>query len=270
VFSRSTAADTQTPLVDGLGSTLAVTDAAGNVQTEYSYDAFGNTTAAGAASSYPFQYAGRENDGTGLYHNRARYYAPGLQRFVSQDPMGFGTGVNHYAYVGNNPVNFIDPLGLDGGNPFLDGLQTALDIGGMIPGIGEPLDLINSGISLARGDYAGAALSMAAAVPLLGEIAGAAKIGNRAVREGVYEVVANSGKTYVGQSGDIERRLLEHVRSGKVSPEEAARAVRTEVPGGKTAREISEQRRIDELGGIQNLENKVNPIGPNRQHLMGP
>lgn len=180
VFSRTTAAGTQTPLADGLGSTLAVTDAAGAIQTEYSYDAFGNTTASGAASSYPYQYAGRENDGTGLYFNRARYYAPGLQRFISQDPIGFGGGGNHYAYVGNNPANFVDPLGLDGGNPFLDALQTALDIAGMIPGFGEPFDLINGGISLARGDYAGAALSMAAAVPFVGEVAGAAKIARRA------------------------------------------------------------------------------------------
>lgn len=179
VFSRTTAAGTQTPLVDGLGSTLAVTDAAGNVQTEYAYDPFGNTTATGAATGYPFQYAGRENDGTGLYYNRARYYAPGLQRFISQDPIGFVGGVNHYAYVGNNPANFTDPLGLDGGNPFLDGLQLALDVAGMIPGLGEPFDLVNAGISGLRGDYAGAALSMAAVVPFAGNLAGAAKIGDR-------------------------------------------------------------------------------------------
>lgn len=176
VFARTTGGGTQTPLVDGLGSTLAVTDGAGNIQTQYAYDAFGNTTATGAASNYPFQYAGRENDGTGLYYNRARYYAPGLQRFISQDPIGFNAGVNHYAYVGNNPANFIDPLGLDGGNPFLDGLQTALDFGGMIPGLGEPLDLINGAISLARGDYAGAALSMAAVIPIVGNAAGAVRI----------------------------------------------------------------------------------------------
>jgi RHS repeat-associated protein len=176
VFARTTSGGTQTPLVDGLGSTLAVTDGAGNIQTQYAYDAFGSTTATGAASDYPFQYAGRENDGAGLYYNRARYYAPGLQRFVSQDPIGFAAGVNHYAYVGNNPVNFIDPMGLDGGNPFLDGLQKALDFGGMIPGLGEPLDLINGGISLARGDYAGAALSMAAVIPIVGNAAGAVKI----------------------------------------------------------------------------------------------
>ena len=35
-----------------------------------------------------YQYTGRENDGTGLYFYRARYYAPALGRFISEDPIG--------------------------------------------------------------------------------------------------------------------------------------------------------------------------------------
>lgn len=51
--------------------------------------------------------------GTGLYYYRARYYSPTLKRFISEDPIGFSSGdVNFYAYVGNSPTNFIDPLGL--------------------------------------------------------------------------------------------------------------------------------------------------------------
>jgi len=57
---------------------------------------------------------GRENDGTGLYYYRARYYSPTLQRFISEDPIGFAGGdVNFYAYVGNNPIRYIDPRGLE-------------------------------------------------------------------------------------------------------------------------------------------------------------
>jgi RHS repeat-associated protein len=100
-------------LTDALGSVIALTDENGIVKTTYSYDPFGNTTISGEASDNPFQYTGRENDGTGLYYYRARYYSPELQRFISEDPIGFDGGdVNLMAYVGNNPVNFVDPLGL--------------------------------------------------------------------------------------------------------------------------------------------------------------
>jgi len=84
------------------------------VQTEYSYDPFGATTTSGAASGHSGQYTGRENDQTGLFYYRARYYSPTLQRFISEDPSGFGGGdVNLYAYVTNGPTNFMDPQGLE-------------------------------------------------------------------------------------------------------------------------------------------------------------
>jgi RHS repeat-associated protein len=51
--------------------------------------------------------------GTGLYANRARFYSPILQRFISEDPTEFAGGPNVYAYVSGSPMNFVDPLGLD-------------------------------------------------------------------------------------------------------------------------------------------------------------
>jgi hypothetical protein len=57
-----------------------------------------------------------------------------------------------------------------------DNIQTGLDVVGMIPIIGEVADFASAGISVARGDYAGAALSMAAMVPFVGNAAGAAKL----------------------------------------------------------------------------------------------
>jgi RHS repeat-associated protein len=52
-----------------------------------------------------------ETDPTGLNHTLSRYYIPGLQRFLSEDPMGFNDGANLFTYGLNNPVNNTDPLG---------------------------------------------------------------------------------------------------------------------------------------------------------------
>jgi RHS repeat-associated protein len=56
----------------------------------------------------------RESDTeTGLYYYRARYYDPGVGRFVSEDPIGFGAGNDFYRYVLNDPLNGIDSFGLN-------------------------------------------------------------------------------------------------------------------------------------------------------------
>jgi RHS repeat-associated protein len=99
-------------LSDALGSVTSLTDELGVVETSYSYDPFGHVAISGEASDNPFQYTGRENDGTGLYYYRARYYSPELQRFISEDPIGLAGGdINFYVYAGNSPVNFVDPVG---------------------------------------------------------------------------------------------------------------------------------------------------------------
>jgi RHS repeat-associated protein len=109
---QRTDTSTSSFLADGLGSTLALTDNTGTVQTEYTYEPFGNTTTSGAASTNSSQYTGRENDGTGLYYYRARYYHPRLQRFISQDPIEIrGGSPNLYEYVIDDPINRIDPYG---------------------------------------------------------------------------------------------------------------------------------------------------------------
>ncbi|MDB5089167.1 MAG: repeat-associated core domain protein [Mucilaginibacter sp.] len=92
-------------------------------------------------------------------------------------------------------------------------------------------------------------------------------------KEGIYEFKAASGKKYVGQSGDIGTRIEQHIASGKLLEEDLHTLQTTTVLGGKTAREIAEQMRVNSLGGIyQNgvkvLENKVNPIGAARQYLL--
>lgn len=103
-FQRTKGSTTSMYLQDALGSTIGLTDGTGAIQTTYAYDPYGNVTASGAANDNPYQYTGRENDGTGLDYYRARYYSPGMGRFVSQDPLGFAAGQDVYAYVGGNPT----------------------------------------------------------------------------------------------------------------------------------------------------------------------
>jgi RHS repeat-associated protein len=102
---------------DALGSTMALTDGASAVTTEYSYEPFGRTTPTGPASQNAFQFTGRENDGAGLYFYRARYYNSQLGRFLAEDPIGLLGGPNRYVYVRNNPATFIDPYGLQARDP---------------------------------------------------------------------------------------------------------------------------------------------------------
>ena len=53
---------------------------------------------------------------TGLHYNWNRYYDPETGRYLSPDPIGLRGGLNLYAYVDNDPVNFFDPEGLNPGN----------------------------------------------------------------------------------------------------------------------------------------------------------
>jgi RHS repeat-associated protein len=100
VFQRTDSAGARSFLTDALGSTLALTDSTGTAQTSYTFEPFGNTSASGSATMNSFAYTGRELDASNLYYYRARYYNPQLQRFISEDPLGFSGGdVNLYAYA---------------------------------------------------------------------------------------------------------------------------------------------------------------------------
>lgn len=108
---------------DRLGSTRRCSDSAGNQNGTCDYEPFGETPqpgVGGGSCSLPtrFRFAGMEfDDETGLYHTWFRQYDPSQGRWMSVDPVAGDTedpqSLERYIYVRNDPVNLVDPLGLD-------------------------------------------------------------------------------------------------------------------------------------------------------------
>ena len=93
--------------------------ALGTVMEKYEYDVYGKviirdrngTVLSQSAIKNPIMFQGqRYDEETGLYYFKSRYYDPEHGRFITRDPAG--EGINLYAFVNNNPINFVDPFGL--------------------------------------------------------------------------------------------------------------------------------------------------------------
>ncbi len=101
---------------DGLGSITEITDAAGVLKQQYTYSSFGKIESQlDPTFIQPYTFTSREFDPeTGFYHYRRRDLDPNTGRFQQPDPITFAAGPNFYVYLGNNPLTFVDPLGLVG------------------------------------------------------------------------------------------------------------------------------------------------------------
>ncbi len=104
---------------DFRGSVLALTDYKCKITTRYDYNAFGtpiekNHVNDQGIRSNIYHYAGYIYDyTTSLYFVNARYYMPETARFMAEDVYR-GDGLNRYVYVSDNPLVYVDPMGLCG------------------------------------------------------------------------------------------------------------------------------------------------------------
>ncbi|PYU24736.1 MAG: hypothetical protein DMG30_07850 [Acidobacteria bacterium] len=218
--------------------------------------------------------------------------------------------LNQYSYVRNNPLSRTDADGhcdpemvCPDTEPTPD-LKTQLEIAKGIgkelvntiistlnlvssvdaPGLDDPsvgIPLLTPSNDLQEGGMGGTSGIITGLGVLSTTAAGAEAIATRGAgeastvlpKEGVYEGpdATVPGRTYVGQSGDIPSRLARHEASGKFAP--GTKVSTTEVTGGKTAREVAEHNRIQNLGGVRSrpgskTSNVRNPIGKKRQNLL--
>lgn len=110
---------------NAVGSVVANTDQDGFLIKENDFDAYGNVVRSVdlLTTNFPSQFGGSANDllfstkerdfSTGLDYFGFRYYDAVLGKFLTRDPSGYPDGSNNQVYAGNNPINTIDPLGLE-------------------------------------------------------------------------------------------------------------------------------------------------------------
>ncbi len=101
---------------DHLGNNRVVVNQNDSVVQRSDYYPFGMEFANNSGNNQPYKYNGKELDkmhGLNMYDYSARYVDPTYGRFTSVDPLAeMYYSISPYAYVGNNPIKFIDPTGM--------------------------------------------------------------------------------------------------------------------------------------------------------------
>ena len=98
---------------DHLGAPHQITNAGGQIAWQWDHDPFGNGLPTGRLT-YNLRFPGQYYDQNAkLHYNYFRDYDPAKGRYIESDPIGLAGGVNTYGYVGQNPVQWTDPLGLN-------------------------------------------------------------------------------------------------------------------------------------------------------------
>jgi RHS repeat-associated protein len=142
---------------DERGNTRVLVSPAGDVTDAYLYDGFGSQLIATGSTTNFFRYGGAWGyvfDELDRMDVHWRVFDSTNGRWLSRDPIGFSGGDwNLYRYVGNDPINWIDPTGLSFGSSFGEGLLTGLvttaailGVGAAVIALGVPVGLVTSAL----------------------------------------------------------------------------------------------------------------------------
>lgn len=180
---------------DGLGSVRAEVSATGAVSNAFRYAAYGRLVQSVGGAPATLGYAGELADPTGLIYLRARWYDPGMGRFMSADPSrgdpSSPMSVNAFAYGGDRPTVLVDPSGLDPGG--LSGFEV---VGALVAGAGGAV----SGAEGVRGWLTGLARSRAAGIaggPSLQAAANATRMAGKVARLAPWLAGVGLGLSYL-------------------------------------------------------------------------
>ena len=113
---------------DHLGTPQQIVDTSGTVVWKAAYLPFGQAQVLVETITCNIRFKGQFFDKeTGLHYNINRYYNPVTGRYLTTDPIGLAGGINLYPYVENNPINQVDPMGLEVLDPGMVGSITNTD-----------------------------------------------------------------------------------------------------------------------------------------------
>ena len=256
---------------DQHGSTRLITDPTGTTTGTYKYDAYGNPTHTGTATTQ-LTYSGQYTDPTtGYQYLRARDYDPSTGQFTSVDPLLDSTHTP-YAYVDNDSTNKVDP----GGEDWRD-IATAVTgtfdglTGGLTKDVRQGLGIDDSAMystAVYKQSHTGGEITGVVAGAINPE-EDAAEIAQATDKGIIYLRQDSTGtlKDYVGQSKNEDTFAARQRAHANNHPNSTFTYTKLETGAPESRLDVWEETHIRKRGGPTNRSNPAGGLS-NKRHQM--